>query len=164
MVNILLESYDIDAEYLYDELKKYIKPSFRVAVVAFSFRDSRVKNIDDWNLLYGKENGRFYGGIVRGFNAYGISEDNIYFINYFTDTKKSAKEKIENADIIYFPGGLPDRMMARIKEFGLTDALVKHDGIISWVTAPGLLFSLRNIIFLLTRIIPILNIATVCLI
>lgn len=47
MVNILLESYDIDAEYLYDELKKYIKPSFRVAVVAFSFRDSRVKNIDD---------------------------------------------------------------------------------------------------------------------
>lgn len=135
MVNILLESYDIDAEYLYDELKKYIKPSFRVAVVAFSFRDSRVKNIDDWNLLYGKENGRFYGGIVRGFNAYGISDDNIYFINYFTDTKESAKEKIENADIIYFPGGLPDRMMERIEEFGLTDTLVKHDGIIMGYSA-----------------------------
>lgn len=29
MVNILLESYDIDAEYLYDELKKIYKAFFQ---------------------------------------------------------------------------------------------------------------------------------------
>jgi len=135
MVNILLEGYDIDASWLYDELEKYIKPFHKVVVVAFSFRDKRVKSLADWNLLYSKVNGRFYSGIIGGFGAYGISEDNITFINYFTDTKESANNKIKNADIIYFLGGLPDRMMARIKEFELYDALMNHNGIVMGYSA-----------------------------
>ena len=135
MVNILLEGYDIDAPWLYEELKKYIKPIHKVAVVAFSFRDSRVKSLADWNVLYSKENGRFYSGIVGGFTAYGIHEENISFVNYFADTKESAKQKIETADIIYFLGGLPDRMMDRIKEFDLQDILMKHQGIVMGYSA-----------------------------
>ena len=135
MVNILLEGYEIDAPWLYQELKKYIKPIHKVAVVAFSFRDNRVKSLADWNVLYSKENGRFYGGIVGGFTAYGIHEENISFVNYFADTKESAKQKIETADIIYFLGGLPDRMMDRIKEFDLQDILMKHQGIVMGYSA-----------------------------
>ena len=135
MVNILLEGYEIDAPWLYEELKKYIKPIHKVAVVAFSFRDSRVKSLADWNVLYSKENGRFYSGIVGGFTAYGIHEENISFVNYFADTKESAKQKIETADIIYFLGGLPDRMMDRIKEFDLQDILMKHQGIVMGYSA-----------------------------
>ena len=135
MVNILLESYNIDAPWLYDELKKYIKPNHSVAVIAFSFRDSRVKSLSDWNALYSKENGRFYDGIVRGFMSYGIAENNIRFINYFTDTKESAKQKIIEADIVYFLGGLPDRMMERIKEFDLYDVLMQHNKIIMGYSA-----------------------------
>ena len=89
----MLEGYDIDATWLYDELKNYIKPAHKVAVVAFSFCDSRVKSLADWNVLYSKDNGIFYGGIVGGFTAYGISEENVSLINYFTDTKESAKKK-----------------------------------------------------------------------
>ena len=88
----------------------------KVAVVAFSFRDSQVKSLADWELLYGRENGKFYGGIVGGLAAYGIAEENITFIHYFADTKESAKNKIQCADIVYFLGGLPDKMMDRIKE------------------------------------------------
>lgn len=77
MINILLEGFDIDAPWLYDELKNYIKPNLSVTVVAFSFRDNRVKSLSDWNALYRKETGRYYGGIVGGFNAYGIPEDQI---------------------------------------------------------------------------------------
>lgn len=135
MVNILLEGYNIDAPWLYEELKKHIKPMHKVAVVAFSFRDSRVKSLADWNILYSKENGRFYDGIVGGFTAYGIPEKNVSFINYFTDTKESAKQKIEAADIVYFLGGLPDRMMDRIKEFDLQDTLMKHQGIVMGYSA-----------------------------
>lgn len=135
MVNILLEGYEIDAPWLYEELKKYIKPINKVAVVAFSFRDSRVKSLADWNILYSKEDGRFYGGIVNGFTAYGIHEENISFVNYFADTKESAKQKIETADIVYFLGGLPDRMMDRIKEFDLQDILMKHQGIVMGYSA-----------------------------
>ncbi len=135
MLNILLEGYDIDAPWLYGELKNYIKPDASVVVLAFSFRDSRVRSLEDWNALYGKENGKYYGGIVGGFAAYGIPEGNIRFVNYFADTRESAFWKIKKADIVYFPGGLPDRMMDRIKAFGLYDALTEHDGIVMGYSA-----------------------------
>ena len=80
MINILLEGYNIDVTWLYDELKNYIKSYYRVAVIAFSFRDEQAKTLADWNLLYSKENGRFYGGIAGAFASYGISEENITFV------------------------------------------------------------------------------------
>ncbi len=135
MINILLEGYEINAPYLYEDLKNYIMPDYSVAVVAFSFRDSKVKSLSDWNTLYSKENGMYYNGIVSGFTAYGISENNISFLNYFNDTKETAVQKINQADIIYFTGGLPDRMMDRIKEFDLADVLKRHKGIIMGYSA-----------------------------
>lgn len=139
MINILLEGYDIDSPWLYDELKKYIKPFHKVAVVAFSFRDGQAKSLADWDLLYSKEKGKYYGGIVGGLLSYGISEDNITFINYFADTRKTANEKISNADIVYFPGGLPDKMMERIKELELFDNLMNHKGIVMGYSAGALI-------------------------
>lgn len=135
MINILLEGFDIDAPWLYDELKNYIKPDHSVAVVAFSFRDNRVKTFSDWDALYSKENGKFYSGIVGGFMAYGISENNISFVNYFADTKESAAAKILSSDIIYFLGGLPDRMTDRINEFDLYNILLNHKGIVMGYSA-----------------------------
>lgn len=61
--------------------------------MVFSFRDSEVKNSTDWNLLYSKENGIYYNGIVDGFTAYGISENNITYVKYFEDAEESAKQK-----------------------------------------------------------------------
>lgn len=135
MINILLEGFNISEPWLSNELKKYIKPTHSVAVIALAFRDSRVKSLPDWNTLYGKGIGKYYSGIVNGFTAYGISEEKVSFINYFTDTKESAKQKVESADIIYFLGGLPDRMMARIEEFNLYDSLLKHQGIVMGYSA-----------------------------
>ena len=66
-------------------------------------------------------------------------ENNITFVNYFEDTKESAKQKIENADILYFTGGLPDRMMDRIKEFDLVDMVRKHNGIVMGYSAGALI-------------------------
>lgn len=135
MVNILLEGYDIDASWLYDEFKNYIKPENSVAIVAFSFRDSVVCSRKDWDALYSKKCGKYYSGIVEAFASYGIPENKITFLNYFTDTKLSAAQKIAEADIIYFPGGLPDRMMERIKEFDLREVLLKHDGVVMGYSA-----------------------------
>lgn len=128
-VNILLEGYSIDAEYLYDSLRNYIKPNYKVAVIAFSFRDTNIQSAEDWDKYYGKENSFFYNGIVDSFKKYGISTEQISFINYFADSLETAVDKINNAEILYFLGGLPDRMMERIKEFGIYDSILKHGGI-----------------------------------
>lgn len=135
MVNILLEGFDIDAPWLYAELKNYIRAEHRVAIIAFSFRDDRIRSLADWNAVYGKENGKYYGGLIGGFAAYGIPEENITIINYFVDTKESAAKTIEAADIVYFLGGLPNRMMERILEFDLCDVLMQHEGIVMGYSA-----------------------------
>lgn len=129
MVNILHEGYGFGAPWIYDDLKEYIKPEHKVAVVAFSFRDAQVKNAEDWELIFGKEKSTAYPSIVDSFAVYGIPEENISFINYFTDTKETAVEKITNSDIIFFTAGLPDRMKDRIVEFGIYEALLNHKGI-----------------------------------
>ena len=138
MINILLEGYDIGAKWLHSELKNYIMLSQRVAVVALSFRDSQIRNLSDWNALYGESQGRLYRNIIRGFEAYGIMPDQISFVNYFTDTPESAKAKVTHADIIYFPGGLPDRMMERIEEMNLRESLACHQGIMMGYSAGAL--------------------------
>lgn len=135
MVNILLEGYDIGVPWLYDELKNYIKPEHSVAVIAFSFRDSIVQSCEDWDALYSRKCGKYYSGIVDAFATYGISEKKITFLNYFTDTEVSAAQKIAESDIIYFLGGLPDRMMERIKEFDLQKVLLNHKGIVMGYSA-----------------------------
>ena len=130
---------DLSANYLREELHKYLKPEHRIVNVAFSFRDTQVQSLDDWNTLYSKETGIFYDGIVDSFAEIGIPEENMTFVNYYTDTKETAAKKIRNADIVYFPGGLPDRMMDRIIEFDLQDVLLQHTGIIMGFSAGALI-------------------------
>lgn len=135
MVNILLDYSDINSPWLFDTLKNYIKPHHKVAIIAFSFRDERVKNLMDWNTLYGKNGSKYYGGLVDTLMAYGIDEDNIKFLNYFSDTKETAAETIKSADILYFLGGLPDKMYERLQEFDLLDVIMAHEGIVMGYSA-----------------------------
>ena len=138
MVNILHNRYDVDAGWLMPHLKKHIRPDMRVCVVAFSFRDERVKNESDWNKLYGPD-GIYSAGIAAALAAYGIGREQVEFVSYFTDTKESARAKLERADVLYFPGGLPDKMYERIEKFGLTDVIRRHDGVVMGYSAGALI-------------------------
>ena len=132
MVNILFDCPNIQD--FREELKQYFSPATRVAVVAFSFYDDYVYSAERWASVYG-EGGRDYEEITESFAAFGVPCENITFVNYFLDTNESAKSKIESADVIYFTGGLPDRMMDRIHEFDLEDVLLRHDGIVMGYSA-----------------------------
>ena len=83
-----------------------------------------------WEKVYGRGVCNCYFETVDSFKPFGIPDENFTFINYFKDTKESAKEIIKNADVVYFTGGLPDRMMDRIEEFELVDVLMQHKGVI----------------------------------
>ena len=128
MIHVLFDCPNIDD--FYEDLRDYFSPEQKVAVVAFSFYDDYVTDADSWEKVYGKGVGRCYFETIEPLGAFGIPEENITFINYFTDTKESAAQKIKNADVIYFTGGLPDRMMDRIREFELCDLLLAHKGVV----------------------------------
>lgn len=127
MVNILFDCPNLDD--FKEELREYFSEDSRVAVVAFSFYDDYVYDAASWEKVYGRGLGNCYFETVDALSAFGVSKENITFINYFTDTHESARDKIKNANVVYFTGGLPDRMMDRIKEFNLLDTLREFDGI-----------------------------------
>lgn len=132
MINILFDC--PNTEDFVPELRPYLKKGSRVAVVAFSFYDDYVYDSESWERLFGP-GGNCYVETVDGLAPYGISPEDISFINYFSDTKESARQKIENADVIYFTGGLPDRMMDRIRDFELVDVLKSFDGVVMGYSA-----------------------------
>jgi len=139
VINVLLESYDLTAPFLVQELRKHIKPEDRVTIIAFSFLPSQASNLTEWLNLYGAEQGMFYHWLVDPFAEFGIPEEHISFVNYFTDTKESAAEKVKQADIIYFTGGLPDAMMDRLYEFELIDLLENFDGVVLGCSAGAMI-------------------------
>ena len=139
MINILLDVLDFSADFLYQELKHYIHPSDKVVILAFSYRDREVQNLRDWKMLYGENGGRYYESMVSPFLRYEISEDQMEWINYYTDAKSKAAEQIRNADILYLPGGMPDRMMERIDDFDLRDAILQFQGVVLGYSAGALI-------------------------
>lgn len=138
MVNILLEGLDIDADWLKGTLKNYLKPYHKVVIVALSFGDE-ISNEEDWQREFNRRNGGYYKALLPGLLSYGISEDNISIINYFTDSTESAIQKVKHADVVYFLGGLPDRMYDRIVEMGLLDTFRNFNGIAMGFSAGALI-------------------------
>lgn len=139
MVNILLEGYDIAQPWLRGELGRHLRAGMKAAVVAFSFNDRKVRDGADWERLYGRGNGKYYRGIVDGFTAYGLREEDVVFVNYFADSREAARRKVAEADVLYFLGGLPDRMVERIDEFGLREAMLEGDKVVMGYSAGALI-------------------------
>ena len=140
MVNILFDCPNTQDFSL--ELAQYFNKNDKVAVVALSYYDDYVYDAESWERVYGV-GGNCYFETVDGLAPFGIKPENISFINYFKDSKESARKKISEADVIYFTGGLPDRMMERIIDLDIYDALLAHSGVVMGYSA-GAVIQLRE--------------------
>ncbi|WP_346897604.1 Type 1 glutamine amidotransferase-like domain-containing protein [Clostridium sp. UBA7503] len=138
MVNILFSSYNFNEKWAKGSMEKYIKCDDNVLVIPFSFGEN-ISNDMDWQSAYNKDNGKYYNTIVLPFLSYGIKEENIEWVNYFKDTDENAKDKIRSSDILFFTGGLPDKMMHRLKEFDLISEIENFVGVIIGVSAGAMI-------------------------
>ncbi len=129
-MNILLDKLDFHGAWAYDTLKNIIKPKYKVCMIPFAFHEEWIKNEEEWDKIYDKLKGDFYEYTVSPFYTYGIKDNNIELINYFTDSIESAKARVKESDIICFTGGFPDKAMNRLSEFDLINAIEQHEGII----------------------------------
>ncbi|MBN2794653.1 MAG: Type 1 glutamine amidotransferase-like domain-containing protein [Clostridia bacterium] len=130
MINILANIYDIDEDWCLNTFRQYIKSDSKVAIIPFSFRDAQIDSKEKWHEVYNPKNGLYYHGIIDPFESYGINEKQIKWINYFETSKEEAKKIILDSDVLYFTGGLPDRMMERLIEFELVPFIEKHTGVL----------------------------------
>lgn len=129
MINMLFSLYNFHESWAKDSVAKYINSNDKVLIIPFSFYDT-INSDDEWQKEYSKTSGRDYKSVIAPFITYGIQEENIDWINYFKDTKENAKAKIRNSNIIFFTGGLPDKMMERLIEFDLVCELESFTGVI----------------------------------
>lgn len=129
-MNILLNLYNFDEPWAKEKLKNILKADSRVLVIPFSFSDEKMQGNDDWVKHYGKREGIWYEQIIRPFQAYGIKEDQIEWLDYYLDTAETGKRKIHQSDIIFFTGGIPDKIVERLEEAGLMQAIQQFHGIV----------------------------------
>lgn len=134
-MNVLLSNYNFHEDWIRDELKEYIKENSKVVVLPFTFSEKWIRNLQEWDNAYSKENGKYYSGIVNPFLSFGVKEENIVWLNYFTDSSNEMIECINNSDVLFLTGGLPEKAVERILEKGLLDTLKNYNKLIIGASA-----------------------------
>lgn len=112
-----------------EAVQKYFNKDTKVVMIPFSFKESIDTN-EKFVSLYDKVNGKYYDFNSKFFFDLGVKEDNFKLINFFDKgAVLKAKELIQESDVLFFPGGLPDAMYDRIKEYGIYDEVKNYKGI-----------------------------------
>lgn len=125
MINILMSRSDLIHPMIKPSLESYIKPGMKVTVICFSFFDQQYPTAKNYRIDYAPE-GQYYVKVLEQLTPFGILEKDVSWVSYFDDRKAEAIQKIQSADILFFPGGAPDRFMARIHEKKLFEAINHH--------------------------------------
>lgn len=128
MINVLMSRGILGSKPMVDALKDVIKSTDKVAVLLYSFFDKDFSSVESYHAFYAPGS-EYYMKIVSSFAPYGIDEKNILWIDYYLDNEHEAIKKINQADILYFPGGSPDQMMGRIIEKQIKEAIENHQKI-----------------------------------
>lgn len=129
MINILLNNGRVDAPWCRKRLSRYIRPGMKILVIPFSFHEDYIPDNEAWHQVY-SPGCREAEEIVRPLLTLGIRETDIAFVNYFTDTPLTLGKLAYQADLIYLPGGYPNRLMKRLWEFGAISQLSAFPGIL----------------------------------
>lgn len=138
MANILLNLSNFDAPWAYASLAQYLTPDRKVLILPLSYHEDWITDALEWKHEYGRGTDG-YEMLIRPFLAYGISERNIRWINYYADDEVTARRKLEWADVLFFTGGYPDWMLQRLYDFELEQAVRDFDGIIMGTSAGALI-------------------------
>lgn len=128
MIHILMSRGIFGSPHVVEMAQSFVKPTDQVVIVALSFFEHQAPSQQAYHELY-QAGSDYYQKLVASFLPYGILENQIQWIDAYHDQKNSAIQKIQQADILYFPGGAPDQMMERIKKMGIQEAIENHKGL-----------------------------------
>ncbi|AUD64986.1 hypothetical protein BK011_04570 [Tenericutes bacterium MZ-XQ] len=139
MINILNMDYKIHDDWCKDFYSKYINENDKVCVLAFSYRQSQISNLEEWSLFYGPDEGSYYKGIVEAYMAFGINEDNISFVNYYIHSIEQMQSMISESTILYLPGGIPTGFFDKIIEKDLLSTISNYEGVVIGCSAGAMI-------------------------
>ncbi|MTI71360.1 MAG: peptidase S51 [Firmicutes bacterium] len=134
-MNVLLSKYNFHEDWIRDELKEYINDDSKVVILPFAFSEKWIFNAEQWDRAYSRQYGKFNSEIEEPFLSFGVKEENIIWLNYYKDSSKEMIDYINNSDILFFTGGLPEKAVERILEIGLLDTLKKYNKLVIGASA-----------------------------
>lgn len=137
-MNVLLNLYNFQEDWAYNILQYALEPDMKVCLLPLSFHEDWVRSKREWNIEYGPKSHNFLE-FVEAYGAYGIPKEQIVSVNYFKDSQASARAKVENADVLFFTGGFPDKMMARLQEMELVETIQNFQGIVMGSSAGAMI-------------------------
>ncbi len=136
MVNVLLNYYNFDGDWAKDKIATYVVGK-KVLILPLAFRESQAWDYDSWQSIYGK-NGEKYAKIVQPFLSFGIAEQEVVWLNCF-DKTQNYLQLINNADLLFFTGGMPEKAIAWMDKLGITNAVKNFNGTIMGASAGAML-------------------------
>lgn len=89
--------------------------------------------------MYAPGYGKYYNLVVTPLSALGVKEQNVTFLDYFEKDTQKALSAIAESDVIYFTGGLPDKMVERIADYGIMEALSAFKGVVMGFSAGAMI-------------------------
>ena len=134
MVNILSSSAVYSAPWCREELQPFFHDTTKVLIIPFSFHEE-TDTSEKLQELYDPEYGKYYSFVTTPLIELGVKAQNITFLDYFDRNTGKALEEIAKSDVIYFTGGLPDKMVERIIDYGIMDALKAYEGVVMGFSA-----------------------------
>lgn len=128
MTNILMSLFSEKEEWS-SALEKYLAGK-KVFILAFSFAAEYINSPEEWIQAYGQPEGEYYTPMLKALTSYGVGEEEISWGNYFEDSPRALQAKINEAEVLFLPGGAPDEFFDRLKEKNLIDAIQQFKGTI----------------------------------
>ena len=136
MTNVLLNYYNFDGSWARPHLEKLLKNRPHVLILPLAYRESQAWDQDSFLSVYGK-GGEKYDNILNPFLAYGYTEDEIEWLNPYDGSNYI--EQVQNADLLFFTGGMPEKAIARMAELGITNVVKSFRGTVMGASAGAML-------------------------
>jgi len=138
MINVLLNISNFDEPWAYESMEAFLHKGVKVLILPLSYHEGWITDAYEWRERYGKGS-EYYEELVRPFRAFGIPDKDIKWVNYYEDDEDSARSKINKADVLFFTGGYPDKMMDRLWDLGITETIRNFDGVVMGTSAGALI-------------------------
>ena len=135
MVNVLLNYYNFDGDWARPHLEKYVRGK-KVLILPLAYREYQAWDNDSFLSIYGK-GGEKYPAIMSPFLSYGLTEKDVDWLKPY-DSKDHVKQ-IQNADLLFFTGGMPEKAIKRMVELGIVDAVKNFKGVVMGASAGAML-------------------------
>ena len=134
MVNILSSGTIYSSPWCREELQPFFHDTTKVVIIPFAF-DEDVDTSEKLQELYDPEYGKYFASVTAPLIELGVKARNIICLDYFDKNVDRALDEIGKSDVIYFTGGLPDKMVERIADYGIMEALKAFKGIVMGFSA-----------------------------